>query len=475
MAIRTYKVTLDSKNTIAPEPVYLRQGDKTGAVVIDATLMDNGSPVSLSGLTPMFKADTADGQAVIADSTGFTVTDSANGKFTYQVPNALSAIPGKITTAYFSLSDADGSESTFDVAFIIKAAVDISQAQADDYITIIDGTLNSLQKKIDDMNIDIKTVLNAYNQGDFYNKSETDKKDAITLSSAEKYADSGDADALHNAKDYTDNSISGIVALPETFANLAAIQAKYPNGKNGLMIAADNGHKYIWANNVWTDAGIYQSVGIADGTVTKTKLNDELTTNLSNLNKGIVNESIIDGLETFSGYINASGEIVPGDVNYVYTNMLDAIPGTVIDYKLHGQNIVTSISFFDDAMIPLLSVVFDQSNLLVLTTGTVTAPKRTRYVRYCWAKSAGDTLFSDNIITTPFDTLKRIAETNVTLDERTLWATNLCESPTSIGYIGTNGLVVNTTDTNWVYTDFEAIDPSYAIAYKVYGHEKLDQ
>lgn len=120
MAIRTYKVTLDSKNTIAPEPVYLRQGDKTGAVVIDATLMDNGSPVSLSGLTPMFKADTADGQAVIADSTGFTVTDSANGKFTYQVPNALSAIPGKITTAYFSLSDADGSESTFDVAFIIK-------------------------------------------------------------------------------------------------------------------------------------------------------------------------------------------------------------------------------------------------------------------------------------------------------------------------------------------------------------------
>lgn len=36
MAIRTYKVALDTKNAIAPEPVFLRQGDKTGAVVIDS-------------------------------------------------------------------------------------------------------------------------------------------------------------------------------------------------------------------------------------------------------------------------------------------------------------------------------------------------------------------------------------------------------------------------------------------------------
>jgi len=165
MAIRTYKVTLDSKNTLAPEPVYLRQGDKTGAVVIDATLMDNGSPVSLSDLTPMFKANTADGQAVIIDSTGFNIIDASAGEFTYQVPNALSAVPGKITTAYFGFSDTSGTESTFDVAFIIKKAVDATQAQADDYITIVDGTLKSLQQKIDAMNTDVQTILNAFNQG----------------------------------------------------------------------------------------------------------------------------------------------------------------------------------------------------------------------------------------------------------------------------------------------------------------------
>ena len=162
MAIRTYKVTLDSKNAIAPEPVYLRQGDKTGAVVIDATLMDNGAPVSLDGLTPMFKANTADGQAVIADSTGFNIVNASGGEFTYQVPNALSSVPGKITTAYFSFSDSSGSESTFDVAFIIKNAVDITQEQAHDYITIIDGTLNSLSDKLKSMSTDIQTILNNY-------------------------------------------------------------------------------------------------------------------------------------------------------------------------------------------------------------------------------------------------------------------------------------------------------------------------
>ena len=219
MAIRTYKVTLDSKNTISPEPVFLRQGDKTGAVVIDATLMDNGAPVSLDGLTPMFKANTADGQAVIADSTGFNIVNASGGEFTYQVPNALSSVPGKIVTAYFSFSDKSGTESTFDVAFIIKKAVDISQAQADDYITIIDGTLQSLQQKIDAMNTDVQTILNAYNQGDFYNKSETDNKDAATLASAKNYSDTQDTSTLASAKTYADTQDSAMLSSAKSYTD----------------------------------------------------------------------------------------------------------------------------------------------------------------------------------------------------------------------------------------------------------------
>ena len=211
----------------------MRQGDKTGAVVIDATLMDNGSPVSLSGLTPMFKANTADGQAVIADSTGFNVVNASGGELTYQVPNALAAVPGKITTAYFSFSDSSGTESTFDVAFVVKMAVDITHKQAEDYITIIDGTLKSLSDKIDSMNSDIKTILDAYNKGDFYNKSETDSRDAATLSSAKNYSDTN----LVSAKNYADAQDATILTSAKTYADSYQKTATmtYSSSNNALI------------------------------------------------------------------------------------------------------------------------------------------------------------------------------------------------------------------------------------------------
>lgn len=269
MAIRTYKVTLDSKNTLAPEPVYLRQGDKTGAVVIDATLMDNGSPVPLSGLTPIFKANTADGQAVIADSTGFNIVDVSGGEFTYQVPNALSSVPGKITTAYFSFSDSSGSESTFDVAFIIKKAVDITKPQADDYIAIIDGTLQSLQHKIDAMNTDVQTILDTFNKGDFYNKAQTDSKDAATLTSAKTYADTQDATVLNSAKTYVDSSLIGVNSRIDgvdrgyggTYATLADLETAHPNGDTKRYVVAENGHWYYWNGVKWTSGGVFQATG----------------------------------------------------------------------------------------------------------------------------------------------------------------------------------------------------------------------
>jgi len=150
MAIRTYKVTLDSKNTIAPEPVFLRQGDKTGAVVIDATLMDNGTPVSLSGLTPIFKANTADGQAVIADSDGFKIVNSSGGEFTYKVPSQLGAVDGKIKIAYFSFSDSSGAQSTFNVVFVVEKAVDMAHEHAKDWVSNLNEIIDQYNHWVND-------------------------------------------------------------------------------------------------------------------------------------------------------------------------------------------------------------------------------------------------------------------------------------------------------------------------------------
>lgn len=44
---------------------------------------------------------------------------------------------------------------------------------------------------------------------------------------------------------------------PEVFENLAALQAKYPNGAPGMMITADTEHKYVYLNNQWEDKGTF--------------------------------------------------------------------------------------------------------------------------------------------------------------------------------------------------------------------------
>lgn len=80
--------------------------------------------------------------------------------------------------------------------------------------------------------------------------------------------------------------ISQISSVPETFANLSALQAKYPNGKTGLFVTADTGHKYIWVNNSWTDAGVYQAVGVSDNSIEYRKIE-------SNIQKELFSKSYV--------------------------------------------------------------------------------------------------------------------------------------------------------------------------------------
>ncbi|WP_270321738.1 glycerophosphodiester phosphodiesterase [Weissella confusa] len=74
-------------------------------------------------------------------------------------------------------------------------------------------------------------------------------------------------DTEANLTNNMDAKIAQISSVPETFTNLSALQSTYPNGKTGLFVTADTGHKYIWANSTWTDAGIYQSVGVANRSI----------------------------------------------------------------------------------------------------------------------------------------------------------------------------------------------------------------
>lgn len=49
---------------------------------------------------------------------------------------------------------------------------------------------------------------------------------------------------------------------PIGVANADYLKKNYPNGADGIFIAADTGHKWIYIGSSWTDCGNYQAIGI---------------------------------------------------------------------------------------------------------------------------------------------------------------------------------------------------------------------
>lgn len=67
-----------------------------------------------------------------------------------------------------------------------------------------------------------------------------------------------------------ENKLAQMDFQPESFEDAAALQAKYPNGKSGLMVTADTGHKWLYIKDTWQDCGVYQSAGYPE--VTKARV-----------------------------------------------------------------------------------------------------------------------------------------------------------------------------------------------------------
>ena len=81
------------------------------------------------------------------------------------------------------------------------------------------------------------------------------------ISLKQKDAQQDSAIAQKAGKYELEDKLAQMNLQPESFANEAALKDKYPNGKVGLMVTVDNGHKWIWFNNTWNDCGIYQAAG----------------------------------------------------------------------------------------------------------------------------------------------------------------------------------------------------------------------
>ncbi|MCT3215838.1 DUF2479 domain-containing protein [Lactiplantibacillus plantarum] len=326
MSIRSYEINLDSFSSLIPEPIVGRQGDKNGAVTLYVTVTDRGSAVDLTEQTINLMAKTAKGTAIIADNAGVTITDAVNGKFTYEIPNALWSEAGKIKDAYFSLNDTDGQQTTYDLIFIVKKAIDISQDKAEDYITIIDGTLRDLQEKID-------AIYDAYQTGAFYSRNEIDEFNAnfeTRISSNETY--------IEDVKDNSSDAYITSLKIPLRCGWQDLSSGWYPQG---FSVNKDKNELYL-------------STEITGGTETRIEIHDLSTGDLKSM-KSFTNEanSFSEGIPYF---YNTDGDlcfivsIVNGNGYAIFNYDAGTIGSNIIingkfKWGVEGNNFVTTDAF----------------------------------------------------------------------------------------------------------------------------------
>lgn len=172
--------------------------------------------------------------------------------------------------------------------------------------------------------------------GNVFTKNYNDFKDAVNNTFTELDGDikkiNDDLESLHNRdteleKELNDkyNNIvaNAIVITPKPIASLAALVALLPNGSQDIYVAADNGHKYMWFDGKWTDAGAYQAAIIGDHVITSNNINAislntirDTYTDDKNINgwNGPTSFNSNNHVINFTGKNGNSGVLIPVDI-----------------------------------------------------------------------------------------------------------------------------------------------------------------
>lgn len=116
--------------------VAITQGDSRSRI-IEATVMDGGSPLDLTGKKARFRAELPHGKVVIDD--GCEVADPESGAVVYTLSDEMAASPAVITNAYFEVYDDAGySLAASKMVIEVGGGVDLGGTRPSDYVPELD-------------------------------------------------------------------------------------------------------------------------------------------------------------------------------------------------------------------------------------------------------------------------------------------------------------------------------------------------
>ena len=141
-------LALDVTKTGIQNPlIKVRQGDG-GFETLRTTVTSNGEPMDLQGWTITFMGTTAGNHKIVDGNV--TLVEAPNGIFDYTPSKAWGMDIGDFKIAYFKFVKGDGSASSANFRVSVIEAVDLTQEEAQNYISVVDTTIAEINQHLTD-------------------------------------------------------------------------------------------------------------------------------------------------------------------------------------------------------------------------------------------------------------------------------------------------------------------------------------
>lgn len=147
-----------TKTDIQNTSIKIRQGDG-GFETLHTTVTSNGEPMDLQGWTITFMGTTAGNHKII--DANVKIVEAPNGIFEYTPSKAWGMDIGYFKIAYFNFVKGDGSTSSANFRVNVIEAVDLTQEEAQNYISVVDTTIAEIRDNLTNSLADITTSIAA--------------------------------------------------------------------------------------------------------------------------------------------------------------------------------------------------------------------------------------------------------------------------------------------------------------------------
>lgn len=200
-------LSLDVTKTGIQNPlIKVRQGDG-GFETLRTTVTANGEPMDLQGWTITFMGTTA-GNHKIVDANVMLV-EAPNGIFDYTPSKAWGMDIGDFKIAYFKFVKGDGSASSANFRVNVIESVDLTQEEAQNYISVVDATIAEARERLENSLADVTASVAATSSA----VSSLSVSVSSTASSAVSQANS----AASNASSVASNAVSQVNSASDIY------------------------------------------------------------------------------------------------------------------------------------------------------------------------------------------------------------------------------------------------------------------